>query len=361
MDVTAYSLIYLDVIVQACSDPEHPAQIKAANIINAVAAVLLWFKLLHYMRPYKATGVLVSMIFKILMKIRAFMLVLAVVVIGFATAFYSILDTDKTSSNIHDTALKYNTVDAALRTSFAYMLGDYELAVLDAGPSDVMLSILWVVFSVIVSILLLNLLIAIISYNFEKLYETSEHSYMMEKSKVVLLSHIKLSDSRKKKLTKLLIDMPYIVVFKPYVYTEETADKWAGRIDTITTTVSGTVNSVQADVNSVKTDVNSVKADVNNVKACVDGVNAKVTALSQQVSHLTNMIEEILKAVKPTEQQTINTNNALVDNDDDQNAAATPLTPSTTAAATAAEEPIAGARTAATAVVTTSPIVSQVD
>jgi transient receptor potential cation channel subfamily C member 2 len=182
MDATAYILIYAGVIVQACSNPEHPANSKAANILNAIAAVLLWCKLLHYMRLYKATGVLVSMIFKILMKLRSFMSVLAIVIVGFATAFYSVLTTDKASSSI-DSTLKYNTVDAALRTSFSYMLGSYELAVLDAGPSDVMLSILWAVFSIIVSVLLLNLLIAIISYNFEKLYETSEHSYMMEKQK----------------------------------------------------------------------------------------------------------------------------------------------------------------------------------
>jgi Ion transport protein len=354
MDITAYGLIYASVIVQACSNPEQPAHSKAANVINAIAAVLLWCKLLHYMRPYKATGVLVSMIFKILMKIRAFMVVLAVVVTGFATAFYSIL-----SVKDSDDPLNYSYPHMAVRTSFAYMLGNYELAVLDVGPSQVMLSILWIVFSVIVSILLLNLLIAIISYNFEKLYETSEHSFMMEKTKVVLLSNIKLSDRRRDDLNRLLREMPYVVVFKPYVYTEESPDKWAGRIDTITTTVSGTVNSVQADVNSVKTDVNSVKADVNNVKACVDGVNAKVTALSQQVSHLTNIIEEILKAVRPSEQQTNATNSAPVDNDDEHNAAATPLTPSTAASAT--EEPILGTRTAATAVVTTSMTVSQVD
>jgi Ion transport protein len=87
LDATAYILICVGVIVQASSGRKHPAHNKAANVINAIAAVLLWFKLLHYMRPYKATGVLVSMIFKILMKIRAFMLVLAVVVLGFATAF----------------------------------------------------------------------------------------------------------------------------------------------------------------------------------------------------------------------------------------------------------------------------------
>jgi Ion transport protein len=225
MDITSYSLVYADVIVQRCSDHNHPAHSKAANVINAIAAVLLWFKLLHYMRPYKATGVLVSMIFKILMKLIPFMAVLAITVIGFATAFYSVLNTDKASSN-YNSALKYNTVGDALRASFSYMLGSYELAVLDVGPSDVMLSILWAVFSVIVSILLINLLIAIISYNFEKLYETSEHSYMMEKTKVVLLSYIKLPNERRNQLDKLLTDMPYTVVFKPYEYTPETTEKW---------------------------------------------------------------------------------------------------------------------------------------
>jgi Ion transport protein len=348
MDVTAYSLIYLGVIVQACSDHNHPAQSKAANIINAIAAVLLWFKLLHYMRPYKATGVLVSMIFKILMKTRAFMLVLAIVILGFATAFYSILDTDKASSN-NASVSKYNTVGNALRASFSYMLGTYELAVLDAGPSDVMLSILWAVFSVIVTILLLNVLIANISYNFQKLYETSEHCYIMEK--VVLLSHIKLSSASR--LKNLLVDMPY-VVFKPYEYTEETTDKWKDRIGTITTAVNGTVNTVQADVNSVKTDVNSVKADVNNVKACVDGVNATVTALTQEVSDLKSIIQDILHVVKATAQHISIASTADTDEHRVSETAPTPLTSAATAAAIATEEPTVETRFGTAAVATST-------
>jgi Ion transport protein len=267
------------------------------------------------MRPYKATGVLVSMIFKILMKVVPFMIVLAIVILGFATAFYSILDTDKASSN-NASALKYNTVDAALRTSFSYMLGSYELVVLDAGPSDVMLSILWAVFSVIVSILLLNLLIAIISYNFEKLYETSEHSYMMEKTKVVLQCHMNLSSRRRVQLDKLLKDMPYIVIIKPYVYTEETSDKWANRIDTITKSVNEKVNNVQAEI----------------------------TELKQEMSNLKSLMEQTLKAVQAID-STSTTGSSSVDDNDEHNVAATPPTTSTTAAA--AEEAILGRRSVA--------------
>jgi uncharacterized membrane protein len=100
MGVTAYFLTFISALLPICSN-KVPYDGKVVNILDAIAAVLLWFKLLHYMRPYKATGVLVSMIFKILMKIRAFILVLTVVVIGFSSAFYTILrfDSPQTSLN----------------------------------------------------------------------------------------------------------------------------------------------------------------------------------------------------------------------------------------------------------------------
>jgi transient receptor potential cation channel subfamily V member 6 len=176
MDTAAYSLLYTGVGIHY-SNREHPAQSKAANLVHASAAVLMWLKLLHYMRPYQATGHLVAIIFKVLLKIRAFMLVLVIVVLGFASAFYAMLS--NTESN---KPLSYSHPDMAVRTAFAYMLGTYELSVLDAGPSQVMLSILWVIFCVIVPILLLNLLIAVMSEQFSRHYETGEHSYRMEKS-----------------------------------------------------------------------------------------------------------------------------------------------------------------------------------
>eukprot|EP00953_Heterococcus_sp_UTEX-ZZ885_P012315 7061-Heterococcus_DN1.PRE.1 len=141
MDVASFGMIYngiglqIAVVVKRAAPTD--AVYKAANIINALTALLLWMKLLHYMRPYPTTGPLVTMIFKILVKIRPFMLVLTVVVLGFATAFYAVLDEVQKSAVINSD-YKYNTVSTALRTSFAYLLGDYELSVLDAGPSRVM-------------------------------------------------------------------------------------------------------------------------------------------------------------------------------------------------------------------------------
>jgi hypothetical protein len=99
--------------------------------------------------------------------------------------------------------------------------------------------------------------------------------------------------------------MPYIVVFKPYVYTEETADKWA----------------------------------------TVDKVQAVVTELKQEVINLKSMIVQILSAVETTAPQGSTTASFSIGNADEHNAAAAPLTPLTAVAATG--EPIPGTRSAA--------------
>jgi hypothetical protein len=97
VDVGAYSLLYAGVILQATvGNAALPEQNSAAHIINSMAAVLLWFNLLYYLRPYQSTGPLVMMIFEIIADMRTFLVILAIVVVGFGNgehAHYAILYT----------------------------------------------------------------------------------------------------------------------------------------------------------------------------------------------------------------------------------------------------------------------------
>jgi Ion transport protein len=60
MDIAAYTLVITAVLLQATADTNrrNPELNSQANVVNSIAAVLLWFKLLHYLRPYKSTGIL---------------------------------------------------------------------------------------------------------------------------------------------------------------------------------------------------------------------------------------------------------------------------------------------------------------
>jgi hypothetical protein len=91
VDVGAYTLLYAGVILQATvGNPALPELNSAANIINSMAAVLLWFNLLYYLRPYQSTGPLVMMILEIIADMRTFLVILAIVVVGFGNGEHTL-------------------------------------------------------------------------------------------------------------------------------------------------------------------------------------------------------------------------------------------------------------------------------
>jgi Ion transport protein len=212
MDLLAYLLTICATILQLFE--KEPYIVMG---MNAVAAVLLWFKLLHYMRPYRSTGPLVAMIFDIVRAMRAFMAVLSIVLIGFANAFYTILRTKTYPDSQHtkDSAGSYSTVPLSLRSIIIYVFAGWNLDELDAGPLQQLLSILLVIFIVIVSVVLLNVLIAIIVNRFDKLNREPLHHWRHEQSRIILARHARLSKSQQDKLEQHLKENPYLHMLRP--------------------------------------------------------------------------------------------------------------------------------------------------
>jgi Ion transport protein len=284
LDITAYTLTLIAVLKQAtAADTTHPALNTTANIINATAAVLLWFKLLHFMRPYQSTGPLVMMIFEIIADIRTFLLILAIVVMGFANAFYVILSKGPTSS--------YGTPFLAVRSSFSYMLGGYDLEELDDSRTPVVLSIFWAVFMVIVAIVLLNVLIAIISSSYERLTALSTPNWRLEKAKIVLSCHTLLSKQHKQRLDAHLKRYPYLQVIKPTASLQsEGNDEWTGKVGAIVKQVRAAVNS---DSDGVRNNVSKMKDDITKFKDDISKLDANITAVQTYVGNLDSSITAV--------------------------------------------------------------------
>jgi Ion transport protein len=211
MDLAAYGLMIYATFLQLF-------ELKPQTVMgmNAFAAVLLWFKLLHYMRPYRSTGPLVAMIFEIVRAMRAFMLVLTIVLIGFANAFYTILRTKTYHDTPHEESEgSYSTVYLSLRSVIMYVFAGYNLDELDKGPLKTQLSILLVVFVVIVSVVLLNVLIGIIVNKFERLNAEPLHHWRHEQAKIILARHARLFKCQQERLEEYLNDKPYLHILRP--------------------------------------------------------------------------------------------------------------------------------------------------
>jgi len=70
--------------------------------IHAIANILMWFKLLYFLRIFKSTGYLVRMIIQVVVDMRIFIVVLCIIFFGFADAFVTL---SLGSSDSEDAAL----------------------------------------------------------------------------------------------------------------------------------------------------------------------------------------------------------------------------------------------------------------
>ncbi|CAM9113723.1 unnamed protein product [Chrysoparadoxa australica] len=219
----------------------------SASIINSMAAVLLWASLLHFLRPHRSTGPLVAMLFQIVKDMRTFLLLLLIVLAGFANAFFLILATGNHQGAEEDPegGGSFSTGVRSLRDAYAQMLGDFDLEEMDSGPTPVYLSLLWVTFMMVVAVILLNVLIAIISDSFDRVVEDKIPAWRHEKAKVVLSSYHQLTKGRKDQLSRYVEEFPWIQVLLP---TQEftgscEAARWNGRVAATVTQLEGKVQS----------------------------------------------------------------------------------------------------------------------
>ena len=108
---------------------------------------------------------------------RAFLIILFIVVIGFASAFSIILEDRGARFNCNESdpivqeicenkfggSGAFSSPIDSLRSAFSYMLGGFDFEDLNDGPLPVLLLFIWALFMFIVVIILFNILIAIIS------------------------------------------------------------------------------------------------------------------------------------------------------------------------------------------------------
>jgi hypothetical protein len=141
----------------------------------ALAAVLMWCKLLYYLRPFSRSGPLVVMITTIVFDIRNLLIVLVFVLCGFAQAFWLIAQGDH---NRH-----FAEMDVALYNAILYMLGQ------NIAPDQIdslFGKCLLVAFMLVMTLLLLNLLIALMGDTFSSVRDQGVARWRKEQACIIL-------------------------------------------------------------------------------------------------------------------------------------------------------------------------------
>ena len=126
----------------------------------ALLLLLKWFGILYFLQAFSSTGPLVRMILQIISDMRYFLVILAIVVLGSSSAFYSLLGNRNNVFHEPGSTLFYMF---NMLIMGSYDTGDF------VGEYKSLVELLFVILIVLTSVILLNLLIALMGDSYSRI------------------------------------------------------------------------------------------------------------------------------------------------------------------------------------------------
>lgn len=166
---------------------------RQLRVIGSCAALCNWIQLVFWMRLFDSTAMYVSLIIRTIKDISYFMIVMMLIIFGFATAFY-LLQMNRVYQEYEEDDLLYpisigeHVGAKSLKLQYYMMLGDFENINLDSEilSQEALATIFFILTTFLVQVTILNMLIAIMSKTFEE--HMSEQDVQSKKQKLLLLS-----------------------------------------------------------------------------------------------------------------------------------------------------------------------------
>ena len=124
-------------------------------------ALLMWAKLLYFLRIYKQTGYLIRMLIQVVIDFKVFFLVLGITICGFANSFMILSNGSENNEDLVNGGFV-----RAFNFAFTLGLGDWDTGVYYESDYPISAWILFYLCTILVLIVMFNLLIAIISETF---------------------------------------------------------------------------------------------------------------------------------------------------------------------------------------------------
>ena len=161
----------------------------ASKVFLCLTAVVGYFNILYYLRAFEATGPLVSMILKISQDMMYLIMVVMIVLVGFSQAFWVVSE--------DDAELPFGTIEASLLNSFVFMLGGFDPSAFQTTYLAHFAVALSCIYMLIVSILLLNLLIALMGDSYGSVKEKGLAQWKLEQAQIITEMQGSMSDKER--------------------------------------------------------------------------------------------------------------------------------------------------------------------
>jgi hypothetical protein len=197
--LTLYMLTAKDIIHEW--DPETDAGTRNRTIYAcgySIATLFLWLKFLYFLRIFDSFGFLVRAINQVIIDMKSFMLILLLVITAFGDSFKVMNIANADGKAFIDDSVN-PTISNFLRAVFyAYRvgLGDFDTDAFGTVGA-IYCQILFILSTLITTIIMLNLFIAIISESFEKINGYKKTSSLRELAGLISENSFLLSQDQK--------------------------------------------------------------------------------------------------------------------------------------------------------------------
>ena len=180
VDLMAYALV-LTVIICRQLLMSDMISADSVRIIGSLTGLMLWIQIIFWLRLFDSTAKYVALLLRTIKDISYFMIVMAMLMFGFATAFF-ILQYSRVYNESDADSLLFpmnkgdSIMGAAFVNQYLMMLGDFEGVNLsdESSSVQVLVTIYFIFTTFLVQITILNMLIAIMGQTFSEHMEEQD-------------------------------------------------------------------------------------------------------------------------------------------------------------------------------------------
>ncbi|KXZ41388.1 hypothetical protein GPECTOR_500g462 [Gonium pectorale] len=199
IDIATCALILAAVVLRLVAS-------EAERVVLGLAAIALGLKTLKAARGLERTGPLVRMLLRVLLDIRFFLVILGIILGSFCHALFLLfygtamlpLPPPDGASDLATAAYgdalsqcvtygdDYGNYVRAMMTAYRMLLGDYDFAALSSSRFYGVGWVLFVAFTFLVTIIGLNLLIAVMSDSYAVVKEHARAGWLLERARIIV-------------------------------------------------------------------------------------------------------------------------------------------------------------------------------
>jgi len=225
--------------------------------ITSLCVIILWIKFFYFLRIFDQTATLIRMIVEIVNDMKNFLIVLIVAIIGFSQGYYVLQQGDP--NNFAGPGVMNSII-----YSYNLALGEFGLDYFSDGDTGTLDAfICWFIFiiaTMFVVIVLLNLLIAIMGDSFSRVMENITNLSVREK--VMMIAENEALFNRH----EIFQQSRYLIIFKEKNL-ESTAGGAEGQIASLKRIILDNINQVKT---NIETKINENQKDLKKVLSTND-------------------------------------------------------------------------------------------